>query len=382
MPPLRESLIEKIQKIDDSDIKGLFLLGINALDNPAQKPMVNGALQKVKYRIKKRNYPNRNQLLDIAIEVSRYIFDSDPQNHFYLQKLCEFLGFRKGYEDEIISNIKEFFQRVLKEDLDQDTIDFLTITLASAYASKGNNKRAIIELEAINSKSTRVLDNLARFYYYDRQPQKAIDLLENENELNEPMAFWLGKSYYAIGEPQLALNILEPFKENDRTKKFINQISVSIKKSGNSGISKNKITVFLSYSFNERDKDLVSGFIDLLNASNFQVETGEKNPIGSLSKSIIAKIKNSTVFVVVMTRRDLKENNKYTTSSWLLEEKGVAIALDKPCLMLVENEIDDSEIGGIQGDDQRLYFSRNNFVSKVAEAMRMIKGHVSWKRKI
>ena len=179
MPPLRESLIEKIQKIDDSDIKGLFLLGINALDNPAQKPMVNGALQKVKYRIKKRNYPNRNQLLDIAIEVSRYIFDSDPQNYFYLQKLCEFLGFRKGYEDEIISNIKEFFQRVLKEDLDQDTIDFLTITLASAYASKGNNKRAIIELEAINSKSTRVLDNLARFYYYDRRPQKAIDLLEN-----------------------------------------------------------------------------------------------------------------------------------------------------------------------------------------------------------
>ena len=196
------------------------------------------------------------------------------------------------------------------------------------------------------------------------------------------MAFWLGKSYYAIGEPQLALNILEPFNENDRTKKFINQISVSIKKSGNSGIAKNKITVFLSYSFNERDKDLVSGFIDLLNTSNFQVETGEKNPIGSLSKSIIAKIKNSTVFVVVMTRRDLKENNKYTTSSWLLEEKGVAIALGKPCLMLVEDEIDDSEIGGIQGDDQRLCFSRNNFVSKVAEAMRMIKGHVSWKKKI
>lgn len=380
MPSEIKSLIDKIKNVDDSDVKGLFMLGVNALDNPSQKPIVTSSLQKIKNRIKKRDYPNRNQLLDLSIEFSVYIFESDSENYFYLQKLCEFYALKKGYEDKIISNIKDYFERVNPETLDQNTIDFLTITLASAYASKGDNSRAISELEAINSSSTKVLDNLARFYYYDRKPQKAIDLLENESNLNEPMAFWLSKSYHAIGKTQNALNILSPFKNSDRVKKFINQLSVSLRKSSGNNIPQNKIVVFLSYSFNEKDKDLVSGFIDLLNSHNFQVVTGEKNSIGSLSKSIIGKIRHSSIFVVVMTKRDRKENNKFTTSSWLLEEKGVAVALDKPCLMLVEDEIDEKEIGGIQGDDQRLSFSRNNFVSKVVEAIRMIQEHVAPKK--
>lgn len=380
MPSVIESLIDKIKNIGDSDVKGLFMLGVNALDNPSQKPIVTSSLQKIKNRIKKRDYPNRNQLFDIAIEFSIYIFESDPENYFYLQKLCEFYALKKGYEDKITSNIKAFFKRVKPETLEQNTIDFLTITLASAYASKGDNSRAISELEAINSSSTKVLDNLARFYYYDRKPQKAIDLLENESNLNEPMAFWLSKSYHAIGNTQNALNVLSPFKNSNRVKKFINQLSVSIRKSSGNNVSQNKIIVFLSYSFNEKDRDLLSGFIDLLNSHNFQVVTGEKNKIGSLSRSIIGKIRNSSFFVVVMTKRDRKENNKFTTSSWLLEEKGVAIALDKPCLMLVEDEIDKEEIGGMQGDDQRLSFSRNNFVSKVAEAIRMIQEHFAPKK--
>ena len=375
-----ENLIDKIKNIDDSDVKGLFMLGVNALDNPSQKPIVTGSLQKIKNHIKKRDYPKRNQLLDLSIEFCIYIFEEDPENNFYLQKRCEFYALKKGCEDKIISKINAFFERVKLKNLDQNTIDFLTITLASAYASKGDNGRAIAELEAINSSSTKVLDNLARFYLYDGKPQKAIDLLENESNLNEPMAFWLSKSYHAIGKTQNALNVLSPFKNSDRVKKFTNQLSVNVKKSSGNKVSKNKIIVFLSFSFNEKDKDLVSGFIDLLTIHNFQVVTGEKNPIGSLSKSIVGKIRSATIFVVVMTKRDRKENKKFTTSSWLLEEKGVAIALDKPCLMLVEDEIDEKEIGGIQGDDQRLSFSRNNFASKVADAIKMIQEHVAPKK--
>jgi hypothetical protein len=73
-----------------------------------------------------------------------------------------------------------------------------------------------------------------------------------------------------------------------------------------------------------------------------------------------------------MTCRDKKENGKFTTSSWLLEEKGAALALGKPCLMLVEDGIDAREIGGLQGDDQRLPFNRNNFTRIVADALRML----------
>ena len=95
--------------------------------------------------------------------------------------------------------------------------------------------------------------------------------------------------------------------------------------------------------------------------------------MGSLSKSILSKIKQAEKCVVVMTCRDKKENGKFTTSSWLLEEKGAALALDKACLVLVEEGIDEKEIGGLHGDDQRLRFRRDNFTTVVAEALRMLR---------
>lgn len=73
-----------------------------------------------------------------------------------------------------------------------------------------------------------------------------------------------------------------------------------------------------------------------------------------------------------MTHRDQKENGKYTTSSWLLEEKGAALALYKPTLMLIEEGVDENDIGGLQGDDQWPSFTRNNFSSVVADAITML----------
>jgi hypothetical protein len=117
----------------------------------------------------------------------------------------------------------------------------------------------------------------------------------------------------------------------------------------------------------------VDGFREVLEATGYTVITGEKNPAGSLSKSILKMIRESEKFVVVMTCRDKKENGQFTTSSWLLEEKGAALALGKVCLMLVEDGIDDKEIGGLQGDDQRLSFRRENFTNVVADALRMLR---------
>lgn len=132
-------------------------------------------------------------------------------------------------------------------------------------------------------------------------------------------------------------------------------------------------SVFLSFSYQPKDIELVGGFREVLETTGYTVITGEKNPMGSLSKNILKKIRQSEKFVVVMTCRDKKENGKFTTSSWLLEEKGAALALGKACLMLVEDGIDDKEIGGLQGDDQRLYFRRENFTKVVADALRMLR---------
>jgi hypothetical protein len=134
-------------------------------------------------------------------------------------------------------------------------------------------------------------------------------------------------------------------------------------------------SVFLSFSYRETDKELAAGVKLLLTTYGFTVITGENNDIGSLSQSILTKIKQSQKILVLMTRRDQKNNNLFTTSSWLLEEKGAAIALGKPCLMMVESDVDVAEIGGMQGDDARIHFNRDNFTSKVAEAIRMLSGH-------
>lgn len=131
-------------------------------------------------------------------------------------------------------------------------------------------------------------------------------------------------------------------------------------------------SIFLSFSYADQDRELVDGLRQLLSASGHIVITAEKNPMGSLSRSILQKIREAEKFLVVMTCRDKKENGKYTTSAWLLEEKGAAIALGKPFLMMVEEGIDPGEIGGLQGDDQRIHFTRNNFAAKVAEVLRML----------
>lgn len=131
-------------------------------------------------------------------------------------------------------------------------------------------------------------------------------------------------------------------------------------------------SIFLSFSYEAKDVELVDGFRKLLETTGHSVVTGEKNPMGSLSKNILIKIKQAEKCVVVMTCRDKKENGKFTTSSWLLEEKGAALALGKACLVLVEEGIDEKEIGGLHGDDQRLHFRRDNFTTIVAEALRML----------
>lgn len=63
---------------------------------------------------------------------------------------------------------------------------------------------------------------------------------------------------------------------------------------------------------------------------------------------------------------------KYTTAAWLLEEKGAAIALEKQVAIFIEEEIDEADIGGLQGDLQRFHFTRNNFLMKIMNFIKIL----------
>ena len=133
-----------------------------------------------------------------------------------------------------------------------------------------------------------------------------------------------------------------------------------------------KTTIFLAYSYREVDNEFVEGFKDLLIDKGYNVLDGKADRLGSISHAILEKIRLSDITVVVMTKRDKKENGNYTTAAWLLEEKGAAIALGKEVAMFVEEEVDDSDIGGLQGDDQRFHFNRNNFLKVVMNFVKVI----------
>ena len=130
--------------------------------------------------------------------------------------------------------------------------------------------------------------------------------------------------------------------------------------------------IFLSYSFRQVDDEFVSGFKELLSYNGYSVIDGKADRTGSISEAILDKIRVSDMVIIVMTKRDKKENEKYTTSSWLLEEKGAALALGKEVVMFVEQEIDGDDIGGMQGDAQRFHFTRNNFLKVVMNFIKIL----------
>lgn len=123
-------------------------------------------------------------------------------------------------------------------------------------------------------------------------------------------------------------------------------------------------TVFLSHRFAERE--YVEGLTRLLEKEGFTVSIG--SPANTyVSQAILQRIAEADYFVCLMTRDKEKVDGNYTTSPWLLEEKGAALALKKPVVLLVEHGVDD--FGGLQGDWQRIHFGPKGYLNAVLQAV-------------
>ena len=123
-------------------------------------------------------------------------------------------------------------------------------------------------------------------------------------------------------------------------------------------------TVFLSHRFAENE--YVDGLTRLLEKEGFTVSIGR--PANTyVSQAILQRIAEADYFVCLMTRDKEKVDGNFTTSPWLLEEKGAALALKKPVVLLVEHGVD--EFGGLQGDWQRIHFGPKGYLSAALQAV-------------
>lgn len=129
-------------------------------------------------------------------------------------------------------------------------------------------------------------------------------------------------------------------------------------------------TVFLSFRF--ADKDYVDGIMLLLKNEGFSVTTGQ-DANTFISQAIIERIKSCEFFISLMARADEKKDGTFTTSPWLLEEKGAAIAIGKRIVLMVEEGVND--IGGLQGDWQRIHFTAKSFTIAAIRAVDQLKSY-------
>ncbi len=130
-------------------------------------------------------------------------------------------------------------------------------------------------------------------------------------------------------------------------------------------------SVFLSYRFAETE--YVEGLSALLEKDGFSITTGQ-DANTYISTAVLDRIRSCQFFLCLMTRADEKADGTFTTSPWLLEEKGAALAFGKKIVLMVEDGVTD--VGGLQGDWQRIHFSPKGFTTAAIKAVEQLKSYL------
>jgi len=124
------------------------------------------------------------------------------------------------------------------------------------------------------------------------------------------------------------------------------------------------VKAFIGHSFDDKDIEIVKKIKEHIESLNVKCETGEKPQYGLVSEKIKKRIINNDIFVGIFTcdKKILLENREpskedfYTTSNWVIQESGFAVAENKKLIFLVENGI--YKFPGLQGDQEYILFSR------------------------
>ena len=115
--------------------------------------------------------------------------------------------------------------------------------------------------------------------------------------------------------------------------------------------------IFLGFSFRNEDKDIVEQVGQLITSHLVYVETGERLGGEQLTPTVQQRIKDSDALVAVLTRREARQDGKWTTHQWVLDEMGYARANGKKAITLVEQGVD---IGGMYQSHELIPLDKAN----------------------
>lgn len=130
--------------------------------------------------------------------------------------------------------------------------------------------------------------------------------------------------------------------------------------------------VFVSHRFSEADESFVQGLTRHLADKGFRIITG-KLATGYISQAVIRRIKEAEFFLCLLTRSYQKADGTYSASAWLHQELGAAIAFSKPIVLMVEEGVTD--LGGLQGDVQRIHFAERGFMNAALDAAEILRAY-------
>jgi len=145
-------------------------------------------------------------------------------------------------------------------------------------------------------------------------------------------------------------------------------------KAGYHATVKHKRSIFFSHRFEE--KEYIEGITSMLKSNSFKVITGELQT-GSISIGIKEQIKECEFYLCLMTKFKKTNDGFYITSPWLIEEKALALAYQKPIILMVENGV--KNIGGLHGDLQIINFTAKSFATACLKTIEVLKSYAGGK---
>jgi hypothetical protein len=126
--------------------------------------------------------------------------------------------------------------------------------------------------------------------------------------------------------------------------------------------------VFVAHQ--KHDQQYVDALSTMLKKDGFSPRDGF-GVTGYVGSGVLDEIRSCEFFLALMTKGARKESGGYTTSPWLLEEKGAALAFGRKLVLMVQEGVED--FGNLQGDWQRIHFKPKSFADAAREAVRHLR---------